>query len=255
MVFIAGWVLGGGWLLRKGHGPMAAQERRKPKLGKYIQISLLMGLAGACCGLAAAALVMAIGKAAGVQLLIPAAVVGLLAMVAAAVMVLFGMLDLKLPAAAKLAVKPLAAVALLGVVLAGLTAWPSYVIRQKDIKTERCKAVLLAYHQMLERYEAGHGRAPADLAMLVANNAEVTQKLRCPNSSEGETYLYMPVPGTLPGQPQAIRAADRQPVHRGGRNVLFSDGTCKWYSEKDFQTLLSLPTHAAFAQRVKAQGN
>jgi len=78
--------------------------------------------------------------------------------------------------------------------------------------------------------------------------------LQCPaavvnNTSTGKDYFYLPPNKDAPAE--TIIACDYRQNHLGkGRNVLFKDGKVRWYSEEDFQQILSNPCNAAFAKAL-----
>lgn len=78
--------------------------------------------------------------------------------------------------------------------------------------------------------------------------------LKCPaavanNTSTGKDYFYLPP--KKDASAETIIACDYRHNHLGeGRNVLFKDGKVRWYSEEDFQQILSNPCNAAFAKAL-----
>lgn len=94
-----------------------------------------------------------------------------------------------------------------------------------------CDDNLAKIYQALKVYQDGHeGRNPAELLELDGVNGLTLWDFLCPASSAaiGQTAwtwrggdLHANVPGEM------VLAYDAGPVHKGRRNVLFTDGTVK----------------------------
>jgi len=102
-----------------------------------------------------------------------------------------------------------------------------------------CDEALARIVKVIQQYQAEHeGKNPATLEELIGSNGLTAWDVVCPASSVGigecsyvyrggDLYAYVPE--------KMILAYDREPWHKGRRNVLFADGNVKRPLEEAFE--------------------
>jgi len=253
-IFIAGWIVGGGYLL--GWSFKWQKIEKKVPLQKHIFASFLAGSGGV---IAAGILLLFFRQIAGsnMGLLILGLLLGSILALVVAFYVLYAFYNLSAAKTLKISLPPVGGIFILAVLIALLSGVPSYYITRKRLLRNTCRQRLLYIDRAIRNtYEKKFEKPPIRLQALVDKEAILSHLLQCPRNTRREiTYFYAPSKSIArEEETKTIRACDYHVNHHSkGRNVLFVNGNCEWYSEKDFQKLLKLPENQSFAEALKSK--
>jgi hypothetical protein len=256
LIALAGWLLGGPWLLKLALSRQGLLGKFKfPNLMLHM---LLAGLAGGAVGAAVFFLIIAIGQAGNATLTIPAAIAALPAALVTAYLILYAMLDLPLAKAMSAGTLPLVAVIALGAAMIVACALPADAARQEERNQALCRKQLTAINGQIVGVKMLSGQVPPSLEYLLEKGALAPKDLLCPSCPGLKiAYFYFP-PQKIDTQTARsretsfeLRLCDFADNHkRTGRNILTSDGQAQWIKEPDFQALLTKPENIAFAKAL-----
>jgi len=255
LALAVGWLWGGGWLLhrsllRKGY----PKRIRRPRC---VLIFLLAGLGGAATGAVFFLLCLTVGDRFDVSLLIPAIVVATLVLFAVAFLIVYAMLELSLPAAAKASAVPMLVMFLWLAAVGTATAVPAYIIRVRNYRREACRNNFFFIVEELYRYQQRFGSPPPNLQALVDLNFLEAKHLTCPARPDRKPgYFYLPATLQTHGpEAERIILCDFRDNHPNGRNVLLANGQFNWYSTEESENLLRRDLNAEFAAALaRAEG-
>jgi hypothetical protein len=252
LVALAGWLLGGPWLLRW----TLAKKNLLGKL-KYPNLMLhifLAGVSAVAVGAAVFFFITTIGTAAQISLTIPAAIAALPVALIAAYLVLYAMLNLSLAKAVSVGTLPLGAIIVLGAAMAVACALPALYINQEQRWQEGCRRNMKTIYGEIT---ADSIHIPPSLEYLVEKGKIKPQDVRCPSCQTRQIgYCYLPpktIKSILERSKEAsfeLRLCDFAGNHKGIRNIVTNDGQVQAIKEADFQALLARPENAAFAKAL-----
>lgn len=101
-----------------------------------------------------------------------------------------------------------------------------------------CDEALVTLGQAIAAYRQAHdGANPPDLPAAAEAFGLTPWALVCPASSDGVgdcSYVFRGLDLPEGAAKQMIVAHDKQPLHKGRRNILYADGTVKRFLEDDF---------------------
>jgi len=257
LVFAAGWIFGGGWLLHRAFRKCGYEKRLSVR--KCFVCSLLAGGAGGASAMIVFFLFRAIGTAAHVKLTAVGVILAAAVMAVIAVLVLYAMFEMPMRRMVATAAVPVAAVMVLAAALAAAAGLPAYRIRKRQIQRGRQISLslrnLARINQAIRLYQSAFRTPPDSLTRLVEKGYIDADVLRPPGSDDQSTrYFYLPAPPMPAGQETRKIQACTSVLTGGGvpRVVLLANGNCSVYDEQNFQLLLDLPENAAFAAGLRA---
>jgi prepilin-type processing-associated H-X9-DG protein len=118
---------------------------------------------------------------------------------------------------------------------------PAFARAREQAREARCRENLSKIGKAIHAFnEDNPGRFPSSLQELYPRYIPTFRVFRCPSTSDNPpaqmSYEYrQPPPNAAPHAPIAW---DNFENHESGRNVLFADGSVRWFSEEDFQSLM-----------------
>jgi prepilin-type processing-associated H-X9-DG protein len=118
---------------------------------------------------------------------------------------------------------------------------PALVRAREEARKATCRENLSKIGKAIHAFnEDNQGRFPPSLQELYPRYIPTFRVFRCPSTSDNPpaqmSYEYrQPSPNAAPDAPIAW---DNFENHESGRNVLFADGSVRWFSEEDFQFLM-----------------
>ena len=257
-LLIAVWLIGGSLLLRRSLRPID----HRVKLGKCL---LWIFLAGCIAALAGGVLALAVYKIAqagsgtitvSLGTYITSGAVGFVAAIVAVFLFIYAMLNLPFKQSLAISWKPVSLMMATALVVAIGCIVPAYWLRLGDgAKTLCLRDHLSPIYQVLVTYDSKHTTPIASLKELEDSNAITPDILRCPGKPQREIgYFYFPRRTEAHFQnipSNKILMCDFKGNHRGGRNVLMTDGMAQWYEEGAFGDMLNKPENKAFAEALK----
>lgn len=251
MVFLAGWLLGGGWLMARGLKKILAT--RRPQMGRGVLLALLSGGAGAVGAAVIFIFFRQIGQVIkSDHLIIPGAVVALLTGLALAYLVVFAMQSLTARQTGKLVALPMASILALSAVIAGTAGPYSYNLTQERRGQDDCSRNLRYIQYYLKSYSRTN-LMPQTLQVLVDRKQIKAEQLFCPaRADEKRGYFYMARDLKKQQADTTIVLCDLHENHKNGRCVIMADWSTAWLTEQEFQELLKLPVNAEFADALKS---
>ena len=126
-------------------------------------------------------------------------------------------------------------------IMAGMLL-PALARAREEARKANCEEHLSQFGKAIYAFtQDNQKRFPPSLEALYPKYVASLKVFRCP-STEDEPPAHMsyeyrpPAPDASPDTPMAW---DNFTNHEGGRNVLFVDGSVRWLSEDDFQSLLN----------------
>jgi len=258
-VFLLGWLLGCGQLLRFSL-QRRLEERHPRSLAVCVFHVLLAGGFAAVSGLVVTYLVYQLGARADAKLVLPAATAGFVVMPIVAYLILLAMLNLSARQTLAAAVPPLGGLVALTVVLGLGAGIPARILRTREVRQQRSVGQLLRiYGAITGQFETSFGRAPEDLRELVEKNILDAKHLQSPGLPDAEIgffYLSTPTVRDEDAQSKRLFACERRGSHDGrGRAVVYTDGDAEWVTEGRFQQLLKRPENKEFAEALRALEN
>lgn len=255
LAFVAGWIFGGGYLLRRVCLNRDYDER-KIRHGRAYLIMTLSGSAAGFAGGVVFFLLRSIGTALGVQLLHVGTIAAILVSLPAAYLIFYVMLEFPAGKVLKTSLLPLASVYILGVITVIIAGLPAREIRQTNLKKRACMAHVRDITKALMDYEAKFGRPAPSLETLVEKSLLQAEDLRLeltPTSDNSFTYAIASFRGRP--DPKKIILASRKIPDLDGRAVLFATREASWKDEEDFQKLLRRSINKDIAKADKMSGD
>ena len=256
--FAAAWLIGGVYLTRRVLARMTDLPRRQRSWSKCAQINAFatgMGLLALLGVVGLFTLLYVRSEPRKLALLVPAALLGPVAMLATAWAVTQALIVVPVRSSLRVTLTVSGTALVLLVVVACGAFIPGWFARQAQLGRERCWRNLEQIHYALEGYaERFLGRQAPTLQALVDAGLMEAKLLRCPARPDRDNgYLYRPCPGhqaeaqpaslaggaiAEPDVSRKIRVCDRYGNHHGIRNVLFTDGHVEQLDEDAFRRLL-----------------
>ena len=253
--FLAAWVLGCGYLLLRAIRPHL--PRRKATLSRCAVSMLLTGLASGFAMVATIYVYVAIAKPANMREISPGIVLGALAAVPMAILVLYTAFNLPF----RRTVRSVAPAVGVGFALALATAvaafLPAHRIRLTKIHQDHAVHRLRVIRGAINTFAGKNaGRLPKDFNELVAAGSIKPEALKSrTNLARDVGFFYLPAPSRMTQDPDRILVCDFRDNHGGRwRAVAFSRAKkdAGWFSETDFQELLEKDANADFATALRA---
>jgi hypothetical protein len=248
-VFVAAWLVGGGWLFRRELMKASGLSRRRVKFRQGLLASFTTGCAGILLGLLVGLLFYHLGR----RFKLPALnYVGVAAgaMMALAAAYVAGYMILGLSARRTLTVtwRPIVAVfAMAAIVTAACAPASVSQTRAEEGKTACARNMAAIAFRLQQSFVL-----PKDLQALVAGNHLRDAQIHCPAGKK--EYFYMPVHETAlldKMLDKTVVVCDLAGNHPGGRHVVFADWSCAWKTNDEFAELLKLPVNEAFARELQ----
>ncbi len=263
LLFIAAWLIGGGYLLARRVAK--ANERRHPEIGKGVLHMLLAGGAAAIAMAVFYFLLKSIENAAGGPVraigMAPAALLSL----AIGYAVLFAIYDFKAWQLIKIASPAIGAVLAVSAIIAAVAYLPTRASRVEKGRKDRSEGNLRLISKAIQVYEdfAG-GRPPKSLEMLTSEITMGSLKkqplltpthLQSPFIGEGKTgFFYLPVPRVTERTTKRLIVCEYSHSRSSiGRAVMFANNEVRAVPEGEFQSLLADPQNAEFAKAFRAK--
>ncbi len=257
-VFVAGWLIGGGHLLRKSL-LKRANIRRPPKLGSCVMSVFLAGSAG---GFAAVIIVyffyvLAVFTQLKYFFAISGVILSLISMVAVSMLVLWAKYEVSFGETVRLGSPAIGGVLALALLMAVLVGVPSYLVGKTTKARKGAVTALLRIHNVLRLYERAIGRPPKTLSELLEKNYLEARELQSPAFPEREVgFFYKPTSVFIERDITLTRKIIACEFGGGqigsGRAVLMVNGDCQWYDKNEFQDLLAEEINAEFAAALRA---
>ena len=253
-LFVAGWILGGGWLLRTAARKSSSAKVRRITLVRCCQLSFLSGTFGMGAAAVVLATFMGLSKLTGLPLMRVGLVLGAVVGVLVAWLVFFAALPVTARESLALAAKPMAAVGALAVLLGAGAYFPALRDVGKNYHYHKTVSNLVEICRALDAYYGDYGIMPDRLEQLVENELISADSLVSrinPHLPVG--YFYVS-PGRKKANPPPMQlvvvslASKRYP---DGRAALFIDGTLKWYRGHDADPFLAEDVNASFAAALR----
>ncbi len=240
-LFIAGWILGGGWLLRSGARKSKSAKLRQITLVRCCQLSFLsgvfaMGAAGATLGI-----FVGLSRITGSRLV---AVGGLLA-IALAICLAFLVFHASRPGGLReslaLAIKPICAVLLLAVALGACAYFPARSHVMERARYTRTFANLARIRDALNAYHRRYGLMPERLEQLAAADDISADKLVSAINPHLPVGYYYVRPQRANDQPamRLVVVSFFSEKYPGGRALLFGNGLRRWSAIAEAELFLS----------------
>ena len=119
---------------------------------------------------------------------------------------------------------------------------PALARAREEARKANCKENLSQIGKAIYAFNQNHqGQFPSSLEALYPEYIRTFKVLRCPSTEDEPpaqiSYAYrQATPDAAADTPIAW---DKLTNHEGGGNVLFADGSVHWFSEEDFQSLVS----------------
>ena len=258
-VFVAGWLVGGGYLLRKSLLKRTGTTRRPPKLGSCVLSVFLAGSAG---GFAAVVIlfffyVLAVFMQMKLFFAILGAILSLISMMAVSLMVLWARYDVSFKDTVKLGGPAIGGVLGIAFLLAILVGVPSYLVGKTTKSRDKSVTNLLRIHNAMHIYERAIGKPAETLEVMVGKNYLVDREIQSPAFPDKAVgYFYMPTSVLVKKDSPSLRkiiVCDFAGGEIGsGRAALMVNRDCEWYDEDDFQDLLAEEINAEFAAALRA---
>ena len=251
-LLVVGWLLGGGWILRR---TLHQRERyRRITLGRCVLICFLGGVGGGLTGAVFFYLFDTIGGVIETDLKIVGGIVGAVLMGLIASLVIYAMLPISLGEAIRVGIRPVAMILVLLIIVGASAGVPAYFLRVAERQRNDCRFNLAVIAEALRDYRQRFGSPGTSLDALVEINVIPYGHLVCPATGEVVGgYVYRP--GRIIDRNTAteqILVCDLRGNHRGGRNVLLANGQELWYSDDRFRLLLESEANKQFASDLQA---
>ncbi|MCD4823044.1 MAG: TMEM198/TM7SF3 family protein [Phycisphaerae bacterium] len=254
LIFFVGWLAGGGFLFQK---TLARQtEDRRFTLGRGILVSFLSGTVGGI--VAALFFYIGIKLQGGTGGVILGAILGLVAFLPLAYMVVFAMFKISPGRILAACVLPLGATIVLAGIIGAVCGVPAYYIRIDQLAQSRI------INQTMEDFQAIHyalfqdrSKMPDSLdALLTRKTFTDPNRLKSPADSTGKQGYFYHKPDRHPSSSdeaaQMILICDFSGVHKNGqRVVLYYSGKSEALAPGQFEDLLRQPINENFAQTLR----
>jgi hypothetical protein len=248
-VFVAAWLVGGGWLFRRELMKASGLSRRRMKFRRGLLASFTTGCAGILIGLLVGLLFYHMGR----RFKLPAldyvgVAAGAMMALAAAYVASYMLLGLSARRTVAVAWRPIVSVfAVAAIMTAACAPAAIYQTKVEEAKTA-CGWNMAAIAFRLQQSFI----APKDLQALVAGKHLRDAQILCPASKK--EYFYMPVheSALLDEMPdKTLVVCDLAGNHPGGRHVVFADWSSAWKTDDEFDALLKLPVNEIFARELQ----
>ncbi|MBS3735336.1 MAG: hypothetical protein KGY99_10505 [Phycisphaerae bacterium] len=254
LVFLVGWIWGGGYLLHRAL--RNTSDAGRAALSRCLTAIFLAGLGGAVGGGVLFLLVQRIAQSPGHKPIVLPAVVGGLAALGLAYLVIFAMFTLSAGRTLRAVALPMGAVVALAALVGTACGVPAWYIRQGQLTRDRTLFKLDVLYKAVEGYRRRNDAPPPSLQALVDAGAIAPQHLRSPTLPDREVGFFY-----LPQSAEAVEDARRETIvicaiaaHDGQRAVCYADGRTEWLDEAGFQRRLGDEPNKAFAEALRAAG-
>jgi hypothetical protein len=254
-VFLVGWILGGGYLLRGSVRKALPEMRRRITLGRCVLVSILSGTTAMGAGIAVYLLVNGLGEKIDADLQIVGVIAAIPVAAVMAVLSVYATFHLSLAKSARVLAPTAAMVVVLGGVLGSVTGVLAYGIHQRQVRERTSLGNLQKVSQALSEYEGQKFSLPADLKTLVSGNYLLTRYLRSasiPGRDVG--FFYLPSEWS-PGDQTSLKIliCELPPVLAANRRtLLFVNGERTFADKDELQALMERPENAEFAKAFEA---
>ncbi len=257
-VFVAGWLVGGCYLLYKSLAKRPG-SRRPPKMGSCVLSVFLAGSAGGFAAVLILFFFYAIAVFTNMKMFFATtgAILSLVSMVAVSLMVLWAKYDVSFKETVKLGGPAIGGVLGLAFLLAILVGVPSYLVGKTTKNRDKAQTNLLQIYAAMDVYERAIGRPAESLDVLLEKNYLVEREIQSAASPDKTIgFFYMATSVLVKKDSDSMRkiiACDFGDGQIGsGRAVLMVNRDCQWYDEDDFQDLLTEDINAEFAAALRA---
>jgi len=253
LVFIVGWLFGGGYLLYRSL--INSGEAKRVKLGRCILAAMLAGSAGAIAG---GIMVFFANTFLGGDrpMQIIAALFGLTTAAVMAYLTLYATFSLSFRKTLKVSILPMVGVGLLAIALAVAVGIPSCMMRRRNLIKKIERAHLQKIHSAISLYYRNHLRvAPPNLKTLMDAGYIEPKFFRCTAMPDKEIGYFYFAPAYPPerGKEYRLLACElRGSSSEGGRHVLTAASTVEWMTDSQFQNELNKPINSEFAAALRA---
>lgn len=249
-LFIAAWLVGGGyllyWSLRK------LQATRRVKLRRCVLGIFLAGAIALAGAAVTYLLISAIGSTINVDLNIPAALLAIPVAGITAHFVISAMFDFSLRVTVRAAAPTFISILLLVASFSAVTFPVAWHQRHRNLKRDRSIGNLRKIHGAVELFYRRFSKQPPTLQVLVDQDILKADELRAETAPDRQIgFFYVPI-RTKPNQTPTDRilACDLPTDPQdSGRIVLSDNGDCYCMIEEEFLKLLEDDRNAAFAKQ------
>lgn len=250
-VLVAGWLMGGGWLLLRSL--RKTQYPKRIRLPRCVLIFLLAGLGGGSVGLVSFYLLNSIGDAIDVNLKVVGVIVAAPTFLGVAYLVVYAMLELSMGAALKAAAVPLGAQIVLMGVIGTAGGVPAFYMRHELHRRSMCRANMDYVLQALDGYQRNYEKPVAKLEILVEQNLIEAKYLKCPGAPEREiAFFYYASRLVDSSKPDQLLLCDYRGNHSWGRNMVMTNGQRGWRDDGKLRALLDADENKEFATALRA---
>jgi len=253
-LFIAGWILGGAWLLRRAARKSPSAKVRRTTFVRWCQLSFLSGAFGMGGAVVVLCIFIALSKITALPLMRVGAVVAAVLGVLLAWLVFFASLPVTGRQSLALAAKPMGAVVVLAALLGTLAYFPALSHIRENYHYYRTVLNLIDIRRALNAYHRECGVMPDRLQQLVdARLAEPDVLASGVNPHLPVGYFYVS-PGRKKADPtpiQIVAVSFLSEQHPNCRAVLFVDGDLKWFQAVEGDLFLAKEVNADFAAALR----
>ena len=251
LIFLFGWIVGGGALFHRALSPHLTKKKKKTFLhGVFVSL-----VSGTVAGIGAM-IAMFVGSE-----LLPKwedSPVSIIALILAAgvlwvvwYMVVYAMHDLPGKLTMKLAWVPITSVCLLGAVVATACAVPAYRMRMAQVETQRRAGMGLQNLSMIYAALRGYPSqgAPKSLEELVEKELIEDEMIKNPlDPDRAVGFFYLPQPINRRAESREVILACSYAIDEAPRLVLLMGGEVASMGEGSFESYLERPENKAFAE-------
>jgi len=254
-VFLFGWIVGGGYMLRRSVRKALPEMRKRIRLGRCVLVSILSGFTALATAVAVFMLVSGLGTKIEADLTIVAIIVAIPIAGLMAVLSVYATFHLSLLQSARVLAPTAGAVLLLGGVIGSITGTMAYRIHTREVRERTALDNALRVGQALSDYEERALALPGDLQTLVTDNYLTTRYVRSPNLPGRDVgFFYYPTewsPGDL--NTRKILLCELPPALPANRRaVMYVNGSCILAGEEELRGLFDRPENAEFVKAFQA---
>lgn len=249
LIFLFGWIVGGGALFHRALSPHLTKKKKKTFL-HGVFISLVSGTVAGIGGMIA----MFVGS----EFLPKSGPVSIIALILAGVvlwvvwyLVVYAMHDLPGKLTMKLAWVPITSVFLLGAVVATACAVPAYRLRMEQVEMQRRAGMGLQNLSMIYGALRGYPSqgAPKSLEELIEKELIEDGMIKNPlDPDRAVGFFYFPQPINRRIEKKEMILACSYSIDEAPRLVLLMGGEVASMGEGSFESYLERPENKAFAE-------
>jgi len=252
-LFLAGWILGGGWLLHRATQRSPSAKVRRISVVRCYQLSFLSGVFGMGSSAITLYIFAALSRATHLPLMAVGAAVATAMGILLALLVFHASLSVGIHQSMAMAIRPLAAVIATALLLGACAYFPARRIFWADLRYYKTFENLKEISRALKAYDRQYHAWPNDLQQLIDTRLITANLLVAPiNPHLPVGYFYKP-PGRKDSSPlpsQLVAVSLISPKRPGGRALLLADGELKLLRHQSANLFLDDETNADFTDAL-----